>query len=167
MDGDRFDRLAVALTRAGTRRSVLGLLGALGLTGLRARDVAGQTCLADGARCDPNASSNGCCSGKCSRRRKKCRPAPGQGICTVEDDHCATATSTCDEAGLGSCHCWVTTRGYIFCGSGSFDCFACETDGDCARRPGGQRGDRCVECSWNGCEDTNGRHCHFKCPNPA
>jgi hypothetical protein len=164
MDPQRFDRLVLALTQTRTRRSLLGLLGALGLTGLRAQEVAGQTCLPNGSRCDPKASSNDCCSGKCSRRRKRCRPAPGQGICTVESEACGGFDTFCDEEGI-NCLCRVTTGGYSFCGEGG-TCFACETDTDCEERFTGRRGDRCVVCPTI-CSHTNNRACVPECSNPA
>jgi hypothetical protein len=44
MDAHRFDRLVLTLTRASSRRSALGVLSALGLTVLAARDVAAIPC---------------------------------------------------------------------------------------------------------------------------
>jgi hypothetical protein len=171
MDAERFDRLLLALTRARTRRSVLGLLAALGLTGLVARDVVAQDCAANGTHCG-RAGDLPCCSGWCKRKRgtskRFCRQAPGQGICTIEADTCVTGSPNCDAASSGSCHCWVTSRGFSVCAtSSSPDCLACESHADCEKRPGvGQPGDRCVVCQVL-CAGTNNRGCVHRCPNPA
>jgi hypothetical protein len=168
-----FDCLVLTLTRARTRRSVLGLLAALGLTGLVARDTAAQTCLANGQRCGGGRGT--CCSGRCVRKRgtnrKFCRPAPNQGTCTIENDVCDPSTTPldCSATSSAQCLCYMTTRGYSFCavGGASFTCFACETNADCEQRPAfGQPGDRCVQCP--GCGGTpSGRGCVHECPTPA
>jgi hypothetical protein len=161
MDPQRFDRLVLALTQTRTRRSLLGLLGALGLTTLAA-------CARNGTRCGRDGDLT-CCSGRCVRRpgtsKRFCRPAPGQSICTIEEDTCAGSTTFCDEAGLGDCGCHVTSRGHSFCGAAGVSCSVCETDADCERLPGGQRGDRCVECLL--CGNSDERGCVRKCPKPA
>jgi hypothetical protein len=167
MDGVRFDSLLLAITRSRSRRDALRLLTAsvAAAVGLAQAHPTSAACLANGARCDPRTSPNGCCSGKCSRQRKRCRPAPGQSICTVEEDACAGSTTFCDEPGLGDCGCHITTRGFSFCGAAGVSCSVCETDADCERLPGGQRGDRCVECLL--CGNSDERGCVRKCPNPA
>jgi hypothetical protein len=171
LDAERFDRLLLTLSRARSRRSVLGLLGAVVLTGLVARDVAGQTCLANGTRCG-RAGDLPCCSGWCKRKRgttkKFCRQAPGQGNCTIEANICAGSLSFCHDGSGIDCRCLVTTRGFSFCGvDGDPDCFACATDADCEQRPGGQAGDRCVRCPSVCDTTTNDRGCVRMCPNPA
>jgi hypothetical protein len=172
MDGSRFDTLLLAITRSRSRRDVIRLLTVAVTAGGGLAQVhpasAQATCLANGEPCDPKASTNGCCSGKCSRRRKKCRSAPGQGICTVESPTiCAGGVTYCHEPDTNElCTCFVTSRGYSFCGRDGGDCFACETDTNCERRVGGRRGDRCIECA--GCGTAfNNRACYSKCPNPA
>lgn len=168
MDADRFDRLTVSLTR--TRRSLLGLLSALGVTGLLSEEVL-AACAENGTRCG-RAGDEPCCSGRCVRKRgtrkKFCRQAPGQGICTVESPTiCAGGVTYCHEPDTNElCTCFVTSRGYSFCGGDGGDCFACETDTNCEPRVGGRRGDRCIECA--GCGTAfNNRACYSKCPNPA
>jgi hypothetical protein len=173
MDAAHFDRLVLTLTRARTRRSLLSLLGGLGLTGLPARDVAGQMCLANGQRC--GGGRGPCCSGRCVRKRgttkRFCRQAPGQGNCTIENDACDATTTPLDCSASSNVHClcYVTTRGHSFCslGGATFTCFACETNADCEQRPAfGQPGDRCVQCP--GCGGTSsGRGCVHECPTPA
>jgi hypothetical protein len=171
MDAAHFDRLVLTLTRARTRRSVLGLLGGLGVTGLLARDAVGQMCLANGQRCGGGRGT--CCSGRCVRKRgtnrKFCRKAPDQSICTIESNVCAISSPPCNATGGVACACFVTTRGFSVCAdiSGNPACLNCTSDADCVNRdPGGQAGDRCVQCS-GACPETNNRACIRKCPDPA
>jgi hypothetical protein len=72
MNPTRFDRLAVTVGQRATRRSVLGLLAAVGLTGLVEEDAA-AACLVTGQRCGGNRPR--CCSGVCKgpRGKKTCR----------------------------------------------------------------------------------------------
>ncbi len=171
MDSERFDRLVIELGRQMPRRSLLGLLGGLGLTGYVTRKVAAQGCLPDGTRC--GGSRGTCCSGWCKRKQgsKKqfCRAAPDQGICTTVRDFCAENSALgCDAGRTGSCACYVTSRGYSFCGQSPGECFACEQDADCEKRADvGQPGDRCVECAFCADRGTNNRICIHRCPEPA
>jgi hypothetical protein len=169
MDAARFDRLVLTLTRASTRRSALGLLGALGLTRLLSEEVrATHTpggCRHNGERC---ARGDQCCSGRCVRKPRTntrfCRKAPGQGICTIETDGClGTGGFPCNDPSFGSCRCVVTRRGYSLCAETT--CFACETTAECVGRAGGQQGDQCIACE--DCGATAGRACVRRCPNPA
>jgi hypothetical protein len=142
MDAARFDRLTVTVARRGTRRSAVALLSAVGLTGLVRQEAAAQ-CLLNGERCDPKASPNGCCSGKCSRKRKKCRPVPDQGTCTVEQNNCGIGSTACN--GDVNCACYITSRGWSVCGTnGQCASPACQRDDDCKRVTG--KGSRCVPC---------------------
>jgi hypothetical protein len=165
MDADRFDRLVLTLTRASTRRSVLGVLSALGLTGLAARDVAAVPCLVNGRRC---LQGSACCSGRCQLKRgttkKFCRRAPGQGICTIENNYCVNGSPVCESTGV-SCRCFVTTRGFSYCGAAAYVCRKCTTDASCQQRAGGNPGDRCVRCAT--CPQTNNRACASACPDRA
>jgi hypothetical protein len=166
MEPQRFDRLVLALTQSRTRRSLLGLLGALGLTAL-VRDEVLAACAANGTRCG-RVGDLACCSGRCVRKsgtnKKFCRAAPGQGICTIESNSCGGTVTLCTGGGI-SCECYVTSRGFSFCGAIGGPCFACETDAACERRVGGQPGDRCVPCASCGTGNNN-RACVSKCPNP-
>jgi Cys-rich repeat protein len=126
MDARRFDRIAMALAAAPTRRTALRFLGggALGVLagGLGVRRAAalrapGRPCDRDG-QCD-----SGICLGP--RGRKKCRCEDGQppcspGICCIE-------TSVCIDGACGD-----------HCGSGRED--RDETDVDCG-------GSRCPKCA--------------------
>jgi len=174
MDADRFDRLTITLTRARTRRSLLGLLGALGLTALasaeaRAKHTPGN-CLHNGERCTVGPE---CCSGRCKRKpgtnKRFCRAAPGQGICTIESDTCRGDSSTaCNVAGTAPCFCYVSSRGFSVCGQAPVSCFKCTSDAECVDRPGdGQAGDRCVRCASCPLDTYNARACARKCSNPA
>jgi hypothetical protein len=167
VDSKRFDGLCRALGTETSRRSVLGGLGALGLTALVREEVL-AACADNGTRCGREGDL-ACCSGRCVRKRgtrqKFCREAPGQGICTVEFNSCSNSPSlTCGVRGPGlSCFCYVTSRGYSYCGGAAL-CFTCETDTDCEKWSEGQRGDRCVECTH--CPTTSNRACARKCPEP-
>ena len=169
MDPTRFDRLTMMLSQRSTRRTALGLLAALGLTGL-VREEAAAACQGGTGRCG-RATDLECCSGRCVRKRgtrkRFCRPAPDQGICTINQNVCESVAGTlCSSEDFG-CACRRTTQGYSFCGGGS-NCFNCETDADCEKRVGGHRGDRCVQCSSNlNCASTNGRACTFPCAAPT
>jgi hypothetical protein len=167
MDPTRFDRLAMTLSQRTTRRTAVGLLAALGLAGLLRVEAAAACISRTGARCGRENDLE-CCSGRCVRKRgtgkKFCRPAPGQGICTINQDVCQSLAGTsCSSEDVG-CACRRTTQGYSFCGGGS-TCFNCETDADCEKRIGGHRGDRCVQCS--NCTASNGRSCTFPCAAPT
>ena len=171
MTPTRFDRIAIVVGQRATRRTALGLLAALGITGLgRAKAAPAATCTlkANGVRCTTGTE---CCSGRCVRKRnthkKFCRQAPGQGICTTASNSCSNnLASICDAAGNSTCVCYVTTRGSSFCGA-TGNCFNCQTDADCVKRPGtGKRGDRCVEGA-DCCAVTNHRACIHRCKTPA
>ena len=169
MDADRFDRLTVAVAHRATRRSALALAAAAGLSALLVEEAL-AACAAIGTRCG-RAGDLTCCSGRCVRKsgtnKKFCRRAPGQSICTIENNVCVNQPPNCHEIGSPSnCVCWVTSRGFSFCGGNQLTCFGCETNADCEKRPEvGQPGDRCVQCA--SCDAVNNRGCVRKCPNPA
>jgi hypothetical protein len=171
MDTEQFDRFVVALSRRTQRRSVLSLFTALGITGLMGGQVAAQTCLANGARCG-RATDPTCCSGWCKRkhgsRKRFCKAAPDQGTCTIASNWCAaTGSQPCDADGV-SCLCYVSSRGYSVCARYPEDCYACETDADCEKRPGvGQPGDHCVQCADCAGAGTNNRACVRRCTHVA
>src|SRR4051794_17237784 len=98
MDASSFDRLTVTVAQLATRRSILTLLSTLGATGLVAKETL-AACLADGESCDPTTSPNGCCSGSCSRKTKRCRPAFNQSTCTVE------SSTICDPSPNATLRC--------------------------------------------------------------
>jgi hypothetical protein len=82
-----------------------------------------------------------CLSGLCRGKggRKTCRPAPNQGICTVESNAGALPPVRTDCALAGSserCLCWVTTAGRSFCGEAAPEACGCGADNDCANVPG-------------------------------
>ena len=70
MDPTRFDLIAIAVGQRTTRRAVLGLLAALGLSGVRAEE-AGAACGNPGTRCT-KATAALCCSGTCRKKRCRC-----------------------------------------------------------------------------------------------
>lgn len=159
MDGQRFDAIVRLVTSSQSRRDTFRLLmtsiaATVGLTQVR---EAAAECLENGEPCNPKASPNGCCSGKCSRKRKKCRPAFNQGTCTVEDNFCTQSGNY--DCGSG-CLCRVTIDGRSFCSEGN-DGQDCTTHRECEQRFG--KGARCAPkgdiCSGGG----PGNECTLKC----
>jgi hypothetical protein len=138
VDASLFDRFTVAIAQRTTRRAALALLSAIGFGTLLVEE-AQAVCIENGKRCDPNAVPNGCCSGRCPRKKKRCRPAFKQDTCTIEKNFCAqTPESDC---GVG-CLCFVTIDGQSFCGS-SNDGVECSSHKECVQRHG--KGTRCVQ----------------------
>jgi hypothetical protein len=192
MDGDRFDRIVITFGRRVPRRSVLGVLSALALTGRGATTVAAQACVADGEPCGKGIAAS-CCSGVCAGKKDKskkgaCAAAPidqDQGICTHQNDVCTSFGSPdCQAAGAtDSCKCLLTRTGASFCSKNAVYCHVfgdgrgCESDAECEVRPEvssnptgfpkGQPGDRCVRCEVNCINHSGGWGCAQKCPNPA
>jgi hypothetical protein len=146
MEAKRFDTLTRVWSASASRRAAVRFLGVpilgsvftlLGMPAVMATQTLGD-CLHNGVRCTVGTD---CCSGWCKRKRgsrkKFCRAAPDQSICTIESNVCATSGDDCDAAGIASCTCYVTSRGFSFCGQTEpFTCFDCRNDADCADRPG-------------------------------
>src|SRR5215213_2217254 len=142
MNPTSFDHLVIVLGRRIPRRSLVGLLGALGLTGLVASDVA-AACLKNGQRC--GGARGTCCSGLCKHKRgthkKFCRQAANQGECTVEENECNGGSLSCGTNNDGgNCVCYETTTGRSFCGAQSgvanpVHC-DCTSDTQCVQRIG-------------------------------
>ena len=107
MHGNRFDAFVRSVTAGRSRRDALRLLTtsvAAGVGVVQVREAAAQ-CVENGERCDPKVIPNDCCSGRCSRKRKKCRPAFNQGTCTVEDN-------VCTSSGTVVCGLWTDPRSH-------------------------------------------------------
>ena len=115
MDAARFDRLTVTVAHRATRRSALALLSALGLGALREDGTAALVCFSNGVSC---LQSDDCCSGLCKKKRhshmKFCRAAPGQGICSIAEDYCGSASSTL-ACGSTECECARRMNGASVC----------------------------------------------------
>ena len=165
MDPTRFDRLTMILSQRTTRRTALGLLAALGLTGL-VRQEAAAAC--PSGRCG-RATDLECCSGRCVRKRgtrkRFCRQAPGQGICNIHEAFCGLGRSINCGTDPDRCLCQRTTQGYSFCGGGRVCVDNCETNADCEKRDGGRRGERCVVAPL--CCPDSSRACVFPCSSTA
>jgi hypothetical protein len=155
-------RLATLVRRWLTRRAVVRTwLGAAGIAvvGTAERSLAAR-CLAAGEECRRGRQ---CCSGRCRRRR--CRPASGQGTCSIRKNTCRDVGSPLcgTTGGSGGCSCHVTTRGTSFCGAG-LACRAggiCTKDSDCDSVFG--PGSACVrDC----CAEQGGVACVARCANP-
>ena len=129
MDDRGVDGAARTLARVGSRRAALRLAAGGALAALPARvgrDDAAAACRKNGRECSRGGQ---CCSGVCKRRT--CRAAPGQGICTIASDNCAGTDRGCKEG--QPCSCYATARGARFCGA-NFDqvCSSRDRDEDCA-----------------------------------
>jgi hypothetical protein len=149
MDAERFDQMTKALTRGWDRRtvlrrtgggvlaSVLGLLGAPGLTEIAVRDVTAQTtCLVFGSPCGRETDPP-CCSGRCVRKRgthkKFCRkpkdcPATRCKNRSVYLVHFVDCTPV---PGFG-CMCVQTVEGCLACIDENVCGPACTRTTDCA-----------------------------------
>ena len=68
MHSQRFDAITKRLVSRSNRRTVLGVLAALGITGL-VREEAGAVCASPGEACRSNDS---CCSGVCGKKKERC-----------------------------------------------------------------------------------------------
>lgn len=134
MDQHRFDALITTLaTEPRSRRGALRLIASAALAGLLAHAGIGAPA-AEAAACKQNGrpcrNGNQCCSGLCTgkRDRKKCRPAPGQGTCTIETNTCVIGgqAAVCDPGLTGTCSCFRRPNGAAFCAdTTTFDCLPC------------------------------------------
>jgi hypothetical protein len=160
MKQQRFEALVRKLASPSSRRlTLLKIVFAAGVgermarVGLDAASVVAAGCLANGKRC---ARANECCSGMCRGRKgkKRCRPAPGQGSCTIDKDACsgAGARATCSAGSGADCVCFRRTNGAAFCADGRFDfesacrpCAECPAGAVCISAPLGS----CSLCEWS------------------
>ena len=169
MEGKRFDDVTRALSAAGatSRREILkgiagsAIAGALALVGVRDAAADHGTCRHDGERC---VTGSECCSGRCVKKsgtsKKFCRPAPGQGTCTTDQDACRGTIDSCNND--GRCNCQVRRNGFSVCAL-SGECAACLKDQDCEPKYG--PGAMCVRCAHCASEDYTG--CVKPCPTAA
>jgi hypothetical protein len=165
MNPTSFDHLVMVLGGRTRRRSLVGLLAAVGSTGLLIRDVAAASCSPDGTRCGGSTGVT-CCSGFCKRKRgthkQFCRQAPSQGICTIERNACVSVSGGDCSAGGTTCKCFITTSGRSFCGELlKTRCTVCTTDGDCTKVTG--KGSACG-ANGPGCCDSTATFCSPPCP---
>jgi len=103
MDPTRFDHFAIAVGQRTTRRTALGLLTALGLTGLVTEEAV-AVCLATGERCGDGRGPR--CSGMCKGRHKKRCRCP-QRVCCQCSDSCGIPS------GSQSCQDLCAKRGEL------------------------------------------------------
>jgi hypothetical protein len=163
MDSRHFEAIVRSVgTGATSRRGALRALAGAALGGVLARfgadGVGAQgACLDNGQRCGGERGT--CCSGFCKRRKgtnkRFCKPAAGQGTCTVEQNACLDG-STCN--GDASCACSVTAGGQSFCG-GVGTCAACTRNAECEEVTG--PGSKCIQCP--GCFGVD-TACRPQCP---
>ena len=144
MDGERFDALAIALTRRGVVRAGLGALlaGAAGALLGRADDAAGQaTCKAPGQICRRGSD---CCATNCRKRngkkRGRCRFCEDGAlfcgtVCCVPGEDCVGGSCTCSGAScpIGCCDGRTCQDGTTSnrCGRGGAACDTCADDQEC------------------------------------
>jgi hypothetical protein len=132
MHGSRFDTTIKSMTlMLGSRR---GLLRSLAGSALGAA-LAGPCRSASAAKCRKNGldcrGSNQCCSGRCAGG--KCRPAPGQDVCTIEKLTCDLGKEAA-RCGVGNldCACYRRINGAAYCANvDSVTCAPCANDQDC------------------------------------
>jgi hypothetical protein len=97
MTGDRFDNLLAALTRARSRREMLGAVAAM-VTGIALRDealagdVTASACRARNEKCKRKSE---CCSERCrsrkgSKKKRKC-------ACSPEGERCLDVSDCCED----------------------------------------------------------------------
>ncbi len=159
MDERRFGAPVLRWISGVSRRALLRGWAGGALAGLTNQATAAG-CLQEGEDCRRGRQ---CCSGLCKRRR--CRRAPDQGICTIRKNTCRDGNGTlCGMSGPAGCFCHVTTRGTSFCGAG----LACRAGGACTRDSDCDAvfgpGSACVRGC---CGDTGGGGCVARCPNPT
>jgi hypothetical protein len=160
MDAKRFDRIARLVALSMDRRAMGRVMVGAGLVcgaGMRATPSVHAACLADGQGCRRGSQ---CCSGLCAAQggRKKCRPAPNQGVCTIEANACVDPART---ACGPRCSCYVTLDGKSFCGRNAVSC-GCGANNDCARLPGAV----CVKQATGCCALAGNTTCVLPCEAP-
>jgi hypothetical protein len=124
--------------------SIAALASGIWLTG-RAPGVAAALCLSPGEPCN---QSSPCCSGRCSKRRKKCTALPNRAHgCTIDDASCEnTAPPGIECPDLPNGICRITLEGRPVCAVPStLDCQGCKSNRKCSRGPLGV-GALCVAC---------------------
>jgi hypothetical protein len=165
------DRLARLLAARPVRRQILAGLIAAALGDLKSH-VGDEQAIARRRRRKRKKKGcrrgEQCSSGNCVR--KKCRPAPGQGTCTIAVDVCgepqnsAACSSVPSGEPSGNCFCFITTRGHSFCGS-TGGCTPndepCQSDEECVASLG-TVGSRCVQGP--SCCGDGGTQCRRPCP---
>jgi hypothetical protein len=168
MDAQSFDELTRGMARP-TRRATLRLLAGAALVPLLPAETGGAlagapvpTCVPDGARCG-KATDLTCCSGLCKRkkhsRKRACKPAPDQGVCTTLANRCTGDTTVCGTGLGGDCRCYVSLAGLSVCGNEQYYCPSgdrCVKDADC--HPVSGFGSYCVQggggCPGDSCSDS-------------
>ena len=161
MDGSDFEALVRIFGLTDARRDVIKAAGAgivaalLSAVGVR---PGGAALRENGERCR---RGNQCRSGLCKERRGKgkCRQAPFQGICSIDQNRCSAAGSI--SCGPG-CTCYVTLDGQSFCGKNATEC-GCGANNDCANRGGGAV---CVRQTAGCCTFAGNTTCAFPCQDP-
>jgi hypothetical protein len=156
MDGSTFDRLTRAVSSAGSRRRLLGLLTSVGLGGLLRQ-------LDDGASEAKrhHGRNRGHHPGKHKRHRKGKRKGNGgggggvggPGPCTANGGACNQNSDCCSETCFGQvCAAPVTTCGGVACPAGATGCCP---NGGCCQSPANQCNGAGLCCAPN----CGGREC--------
>ncbi len=163
MDQDRFDALARHAAgnsdRRGMIRAVVGCVLGL-LVAARGDRAEAAGCRKPGDTCKRRTQ---CCSGV--SRNGKCRPAPGQGTCTIRKDTCKLTGGIGEGPkcnGVQGCECITTKTGAAFCREiGGAACTACDNDQDCAAAFG--LGAKCIRGAACGDPCGIGNFCAVPC----
>jgi hypothetical protein len=155
MEGELFDGLTRAFSRAATSRRGLLAGAALGslVTAFGAPRVEATHfgCKDVGERCR---KGRNCCSGRC--KNKHC-VGHNAGTCTAAQNFCATDAHACG-AGGNTCLCLRTTGGANFCASNG-TLTTCTKDRECVKALGSADA-ACVD--FTGCS-TAGTRCALPC----
>jgi len=169
VDPIRFDRFAIVVGQRSTRRTAVGLLAALSLSGLgRSQPAAAATCTlkANGDRCT---TGTDCCSGRCVHKRgthkKFCRRAPGQGTCTIDFDFCGPVAQD-NFCGSPSCSCFRRLNGASVCADTNTHCLSTGncTNANCRALLGNKA--FCGLSQSDGCCSPQSGVCLIPCPDP-
>jgi hypothetical protein len=146
MDGSRFDHMARALGRRGSRRAAIGaaLAAITGGAIVAGRQTSAQACAASGESC----AAAACCAGlACDAKTKKCLGGPGA-TCRISSNCangqlcksgkcggaavCRALNESCAAAGSSCCTNLQCAAGKSVClGLAGFS--GCGTDTDCVR----------------------------------
>jgi hypothetical protein len=98
---------------------------------------------AGSGRCKPKRHTN--------KRIKVCRQTYSRGVCSVEDNLCASGTSIgCGMRSDGLCHCFETTTGRSFCGATTSIQSGCDCTSNklCEQQLG--KGAKCIQSAGSG-----------------
>jgi hypothetical protein len=111
---------------------------------------------------------------KTGTRKKFCRQAPEQSVCTIKSNGCRDpgdplfkVTHCTTSPGTENCYCTVTVDGYSRCSDADVRCAACSTDADCVAFAEQQDLPRTATFRCLSCPGCGGTACAASCQNPC